>query len=121
MDSAQSRRRRRLQDILVNIASAQRIAGSFTQETFLRDETAQKAVCFDLLCISEATARLIDLDPTIATRHTNVPWPQVRAIGNVLRHEYASIDVAVVWETVANADLDVLATAVAAELHELDE
>lgn len=119
-DATQSRRRRRLQDILGNVASAKRIAAPLTRESFHANETAQKAICFDLLCISEATARLIDLDPTIAKRHPNVPWAEVRAIGNVLRHEYASIDVAIVWETVANEDLDVLTAAVAAELGEID-
>ena len=76
----------------------------------------QKAVCFDLPCISEATARLLDLDPGIAERYPDVPWPQVRAIANVLRHEYARIDFDIVWDTVTMGDLDTLTAAVADEL-----
>jgi len=68
------------------------------------------------LCISEATARLLDLDASVADRHPEVPWAQIRAIGNVLRHEYAGIDVGIIWETVAMGDLDTLTAAVTTDL-----
>ena len=115
-DSTTARRRRRLQDILTYASSIKRIAAPLTQAAFQADELAQKAVCFDLLCISEATARLLDLDPAVANRHPTVPWAQIRAIGNVLRHEYAAIDVSIIWETIATGDLDTLTEAVTAEL-----
>jgi uncharacterized protein with HEPN domain len=117
-DSA-SRRRRRLQDVLTYADSVRRIAAPLTQAAFTSSEIAQKAVCFDLLCISEATARLLDLDPEIAKRHRNVPWAQIRAIGNVLRHQYGSIDIAIVWDTVATGDLETLTAAITEELARL--
>lgn len=83
---------------------------------FLNDLVVQKAACFDLLCVSEATARLLDLDPEIAPRHPEVPWPQVRAIANVLRHQYGRIDMEIVWDTITMGDLDGLTAAVEAEL-----
>ena len=82
----------------------------------MSDAIVQKAICFDLLCVSEATARLLDLDPGIAQRHGDVPWPQVRAIANVLRHEYHRIDMDIVWDTVKAGDLDSLMAAAAREL-----
>jgi uncharacterized protein with HEPN domain len=115
-DVVQSRRRRRLPDILTYADSVRRIAAPLTREKFEIDQIAQKAICFDLLCISEATARLIDLDPNVAVRHPKVPWKAVRAIANVLRHEYGSIDIAIIWDTVATGDLDALTSAVTAEL-----
>lgn len=117
-DESASRRRRRLEDILTYADSVRRIVAPLTQAAFESNEIAQKAICFDLLCISEATARLLDLDPEIARRHGDVPWVQIRAIGNVLRHQYASIDVAIVWETVAAGDLETLTAAVKAELQD---
>ena len=87
-----------------------------SRNQFLSDTVVQKAICFDLLCISEATARLLDLDAGIAQRHGDVPWPQVRAIANVLRHEYNRIDMDIVWETVKAGDLDSLTAAVVREL-----
>jgi len=118
-EESASRRRRRLEDILTYADSVRRIAAPLTQAGFESNEIAQKAICFDLLCISEATARLLDLDPEIAMRHADVPWAQIRAIGNVLRHRYASIDVTIVWETVATGDLETLTTAVTEELSDL--
>jgi uncharacterized protein len=116
MSDSPARRRRRLQDILTYADSIKRITAPLTRAAFEADEVVQKAVCFDLLCISEATARLLDLDPPIADRHPDVPWAQIRAIGNVLRHEYAGIDIGIIWETVATGDLDALTTAVGADL-----
>ncbi|HTD36828.1 MAG TPA: HepT-like ribonuclease domain-containing protein [Candidatus Limnocylindrales bacterium] len=116
MSDSSARRRRRLHDILTYADSINRITAPLARATFEADEIAQKAVCFDLLCISEATARLLDLDPSVADRHPRVPWAQVRAIGNLLRHEYAGIDIGIIWETVAAGDLGALTTAVSAEL-----
>jgi uncharacterized protein with HEPN domain len=87
-----------------------------SRTAFLEDTIVQKAVCFDLLCISEATARLLDLDPSIVQRRPDVPWPQVRAIANVLRHEYDRIDMDIVWDTVKGGDLDGLIEAATHEL-----
>lgn len=87
-----------------------------SQDDFLRDTIVQKAVCFDLLCVSEATARVLDLDAGIVDRYPNVPWPQVRAIANILRHEYDRIDLDIVWDTVTAGDLNSLTAAVTREL-----
>jgi uncharacterized protein with HEPN domain len=32
-----------------------------------------------------------------------IPWPQLRAMGNFLRHEYDRIDIARVWSTIEDA------------------
>lgn len=90
---------RRLEDIIKHARAASDMLAPLSRSGFLRDEIVQKAVCFDLLCVSEATARLLDLDASIAPRYPDVPWPQVRAIANVLRHEYDRIDLDVVWDT----------------------
>jgi len=83
---------------------------------FLADETVQKAAIYDLMCISEATARLLDLDPHVAERHPKIPWKAIRSIANTLRHAYGRVDLSIVWDTVAAGDLTSLMEAVAKEL-----
>lgn len=115
-DTNKNRRERRLADIVKHARAARETLAPLSRADFLRDTIVQKAVCFDLLCVSEATARLLDLDAGIAERYPEVPWPQVRAIANVLRHEYDRIDIDIVWDTVTMGDLDSLTAAVAHEL-----
>jgi uncharacterized protein with HEPN domain len=110
------RRRRRLEDIVKYAQAARDMVAPLSRSDFLNDLVVQKAACFDLLCVSEATARLLDLDPEIVARHPEVPWPQVRAIANVLRHQYGRIDMDIVWDTITMGDLHGLAAAVAEEL-----
>jgi uncharacterized protein with HEPN domain len=49
-----------------------------------------------------------------------VPWPQWRAIGNFLRHEYDRIEIVSVWLTIED-DLAPLKAAVEAALKQLRE
>jgi uncharacterized protein with HEPN domain len=119
-DTGAFRKRGRLEDILEHTRAARDILARLSKDQFLSDTIVQKAVCFDLLCISEATARLLELDSGIAQRHGDVPWPQVRAIANVLRHEYDRIDMDIVWDTIRAGDLDTLTVAVERELELLN-
>jgi uncharacterized protein with HEPN domain len=51
----------------------------------------------------------------LESRFPDVPWAQIRGMGNRIRHEYDLINVGVTWETVAEpSDLDDLLRA----LHE---
>jgi uncharacterized protein with HEPN domain len=108
--------RQRLEDILCYGTSIRTLLGGLTFENFLENETIQKAACFDLLCISEATSHLLNLDPEIEERHPNIPWRQIRAIANVLRHAYGRIDLTVVWDTVVKGDTIHLLAAIENEL-----
>jgi uncharacterized protein with HEPN domain len=45
----------------------------------------------------------------------NVPWWEVAAFGNIVRHAYDQVDVAVLWSVYAN-DLDLLESAIDAML-----
>ena len=51
-------------------------------------------------------------------RHPEVPWRDIAAIGNVLRHEYPTVNAAIIWR-IATEDLRPLATAVDRLLAEL--
>ena len=44
--------------------------------------------------ISEASRRL---PPKALERHPEIPWQKIKAVGNILRHEYHAIADSVVW------------------------
>lgn len=114
-EHSKDRRRHRFRDIAEHATAARDTVRALSRDEFFQNAIVQKAVCFDLLCISEATARLLEADPTLAQRYPDVPWRQVRAIGNVLRHEYDRIDMNIVWDTVTTDDLNTLTAAIEKE------
>jgi len=78
---------------------------------------AVAAVERKLLTIGEAAVRLAREAPSITPQ---VPWRQVRDLGNLLRHEYDRVDLAIIWQTVID-DLPVLRNAVQAALMSLPQ
>jgi uncharacterized protein with HEPN domain len=62
--------------------------------------------------ISEANRSLPD---EVKARHPEIPWKDVAAIGNILRHEYQRVVADVLWKVVRN-DLTPLDAACRAEL-----
>jgi uncharacterized protein with HEPN domain len=84
---------------------------------FEQDWVVQRAVERALEIISEASRHL----PAEAKAvHAAVPWPQVAAIGNVLRHEYQRVEPRLIWNLVT-AHLPPLEAAIRAMLASLDE
>ena len=77
-------------------------------EAFRSDPMVVAAVERKLLTIGEAAVRLGRDAPSMIPE---VPWRQVRDLGNLLRHEYDKIDLAIIWQTVID-DLPALKTAV---------
>jgi uncharacterized protein with HEPN domain len=83
-------------------------------EAFRSNPMAVAAVERKLQIISEAAIRLGDE----AERHcSEVPWRDIRGIGNQLRHAYERIDVNTIWNTVTD-DLPTLMTAVRGALNQ---
>jgi uncharacterized protein with HEPN domain len=63
-------------------------------EGFAVDLKPSNAVERCLERISEAATKLEGQAETLCPE---IPWPQVRALGNMLRHEYDRIDVVRIW------------------------
>ena len=79
-------------------------------EAFVHDRRTVYAVTRALEIISEASRRL---PVEFKERHADIDWAAVAAAGNVYRHEYESVDDALIWHTVRHdlAELRELATA----------
>ena len=89
-------------------------------DAFARDADLRDLVIYRLQCVSEATKNALAFDPTIGDRYPEIPWRDVRDIGNLLRHDYENVDAEVVWETVTSGELRALVTVAQSELAKLD-
>jgi uncharacterized protein with HEPN domain len=89
-----SKPKRRLQDIVDNIGWILDDIEGLSEDEFLHNRTIQDAVLFRLLRISEAATKLgTEAEDMIPQQ----PWDQIRAFGNVLRHDYDSVALPQVW------------------------
>jgi uncharacterized protein with HEPN domain len=85
----------RLRDIL----EAAQLIGSYVRDTtetnFRADKQKQDAGIRRIEIIGEATAHL-----TVATRQTipELPFRKIRGMRNIVTHDYANVDLKIVWE-----------------------
>ena len=95
----------RLRDVLENIDAIGTFVAGLEFMTFTTD---RKTVY--------AARRLPD---ELKVRHAEIDWLAVAAAGNVYRHEYESVDDALIWQTVQRG-LDALRRSVSMELERMD-
>jgi len=60
-----------------------------TRTDFDSDLMLQRAVLHSLVIIGEATSRLSE---EFRSRHSNIPWKDIRAMRNILVHSYFAVD-----------------------------
>ena len=97
-----------LRDIADAIGMIEAFTSGMDFDEFREDPKTVAAVERKLQMISEAAIRLGD---TAETRCPGLPWPDIRGIGNWLRHRYDRIELPLIWKTV-QADLPPLKAAV---------
>ncbi|MEO8593319.1 MAG: HepT-like ribonuclease domain-containing protein [Candidatus Solibacter sp.] len=84
----------RFEDILENIALIEEFTRDMDQAAFLDDLKTRNATERCLERISEAAKKLGELAEELCP---TVPWPNVRALGNFLRHEYERVEPGRLW------------------------
>jgi len=94
----------RLTDIVEAIERIRSVLRDTPLETFETDWQKQWLVERGVLIVSEASRHLTN---ELKTRHPEIPWTKVAAIGNVLRHSYESVAAPIMWKLV-QVDLPVL-------------
>ena len=106
----------RLLDLLDAIAGVQGAAGHMELELYRNSWQARRATERGIEIISEASRHIPD---DLKARFPEVPWRQIAAIGNVLRHEYQRVEDQIVWN-VAREHLEPLERAVRSMLLEFE-
>jgi uncharacterized protein with HEPN domain len=102
--------RHALGDMLDAITGIERATAGKTFEDYQSDWLLKHAVQRAIEIISEASRALPD---DVKAIRPEVPWPQVRTIGNVLRHEYHGLSDRIIWGVVID-ELPSLKTALLA-------
>jgi uncharacterized protein with HEPN domain len=105
----------RLEDILENIELIEEYTQGYSSQDFIRDRKCQDAVERCLLRISEAAKKL---DSSVEVLIPHQPWSAIRAVGNVLRHEYDRVNPDVIWRIV-DEDLSPLKQAIESSFQKL--
>jgi uncharacterized protein with HEPN domain len=106
---------RRFEDILDNVDLIKEYTRGYSYDSFAKDRKTQDAVERCLTRISEAAGKLEDSADALVPGQ---PWSEIRAVGNVLRHEYDSVDLLIIWNIVSR-DLDSLKGSIEAVLEKL--
>lgn len=86
-----------LGDILASIRLIEQFVQGMDFEAYRQDEKTQAAVERKMLIISEAAIRLKGEAETLCP---GVPWRDIRGSGNWLRHQYDSVDLQTLWNTI---------------------
>ncbi len=87
----------RLTDIRDTIDGIQNLAAGVAFDTFATHWAMQRAVERGLEIISEASRHVPDDLKALAQ---DIPWRQIAAIGNLLRHEYQRADIKATWNII---------------------
>ena len=85
------------QDILDAIARIEKYTKDFDVHDFTEDAKTIDAVVRNLEIIGEAASRV----PRIAMhRYDDIPWEKMISMRNKVIHEYAGVDVSIIWQTI---------------------
>ena len=84
----------RFSDIVESIDRIERFTKGFDAKTFADNDQVIFAVKYALMIISEATTKLGD---TATDFRPDIPWREIRGLGNRLRHDYDTIDLSRIW------------------------
>lgn len=87
------------QDILEAARKIQRYVQGLSFEEFTEDEMRVDAVVRNFMVIGEAAGRIPE---DWRERHPFVEWPKLKALRNVLVHEYFGVDNEVLWDIIRN-------------------
>ena len=86
-----------IDDIRDSIEAIKRYTAGLSKEDFFSSTEKQDAVYRRLEVIGEAANRL---PKEFTNQYPRIPWHKVIGMRNVLIHEYDSIDLGRVWETI---------------------
>lgn len=104
-----------ISDIIESIEKIQRYISNLTFEEFANNPMVIDAVIRNFEIIGEASSHVPE---GVQNKYPEVPWFQMKAMRNIVAHEYFRIDLSIVWET-ARVDLPKLLSPIQKILKEL--
>ena len=89
-----------LDDIRTSIEKIQRYTAGLDEASFLADEKTTDAVVRNLEIIGEAAKQI---PAEFRNQHSAIPWTQIAGLRNRIVHDYAGIDLKLVWNILQTA------------------
>lgn len=86
----------RISDVLECIEHITAYTQDMTQSEFQADQKTIDAVLRNLEIIGEAARHVPE---TITKKHPDIPWEEMRAIRNIVVHEYFGVNLNIIWHT----------------------
>ena len=95
----------RVEDYLEHIAETIARTTEYLRHTddfadFEWDQSSQDAVVRNIEIIGEAVTKINGVAPDFIAQHPDIPWARIRAMRNVMIHQYFFVDLRIVWGTV---------------------
>lgn len=88
-----------LDDILEAIDQIRIYMAGFSEEDFAEDRKTQDAVIRNLEIIGEAAGNIPD---QFQKTTSEIDWRKIKALRNILIHEYFGINLPIIWDVVQN-------------------
>ena len=86
-----------LEDIREAVAKIGRYVSGMDRTAFLGDEKTVDAVVRNVEIIGEAVKQLPD---NFKAANSAVPWAQIAGLRNRIVHDYAGVDIEIIWQVV---------------------
>jgi uncharacterized protein with HEPN domain len=71
--------------------------GKKSANQFYEDEMVYDATLMNFILIGEAVGKL---SSTVKSRHSEIPWGQIRGFRNIITHDYVGVNADSAWEVV---------------------
>ncbi len=94
-----------VEDVLAAITRIELYTQGMDLEAFRSSDITVDAVIRNFTVIGEAARQI---PPEIEKANADIPWDKMRALRNVVVHQYFGVDVSILWETLRH-DLPPLA------------
>ena len=101
----------RLRDILETIDAVSEMVAGVDFASYRRDYKLRRAVERCVEIVSEASRGIPN---EVKTEYAEQPWPEIAAIGNLLRHGYDRVDDLIMWKIATRSLPELRPTIVAA-------
>lgn len=88
-----------LDDILESIRRIELYAGDLSFEEFQENLLVQDGICRNLAIIGEAVKKL---PSAVTDGRADIGWKKIAGLRDILVHEYAAVDLGIIWDIVVN-------------------
>ena len=89
--------RQRIEDIVEALERIRTYTEGTTFDSFASDQRTVDAVIRNIILIGEAARHVPD---NVQGRYPHIPWADMRAMRNLVAHQYFAVDLAIVWDTI---------------------